>query len=113
METHPLEELSEKFINANSFSKATIKAYRYAFRFFIEYLKDHQIELAKTSDVIAYREYRRELGFSAQYIYVHICALRGLYRYLRMNRQTLGLPKEYDYDIMTPIKNEKITQRIK
>jgi site-specific recombinase XerD len=113
METHPLERLSEQFINDHTFSKNTEKAYRFAFQFYIEYLKEHNIIYAHTSDVIAYREHRRSLGYSSHYIYVHISALKGLYRYLRMNQKPLNLPIEYAHDIMVPIKNEKIKQRIK
>ncbi len=112
METHPLEALSQRFLSDNSFSSSTLKSYGIVYKKFIQYLKENEIEFAKTSDVIRYREYRRTLGDSTYYVYIHICALKGLYSYLRMNQKRLNLPTLYAYDIMLPIKNENIKPRI-
>lgn len=109
---HPLEPLCEAFLSDNDFSPATLKAYRIAYKYYLQYLSENKIEFAKTSDVIKYRENRRALGFSTHYIYVHICALKGLYRYLRINQKRLDLAPEYAYDIMTKVQNERILPRI-
>jgi len=110
---HPLEGLSEGYLKEKDYSQRTLKHYRIAFKYFINYLKEQEIMHAKTSDVLRYRAYRRRLGHSSHYIYVGISALKGLYHYLRINRRRLNLPASYDYNIMEGIKNERIKQGIK
>ena len=109
---HPLEGLSEGYLLNQNYSSSTIKSYKIAYKYYIKYLKENQIEYAKTSDVIDYREKRRTLGFSSHYIYIDICALKGLYRYLKLNQKRLDFPVEYAHDIMGPVKNEPIKARI-
>jgi len=106
------ETLIPMFIKENDFSKSTEKSYKIAFKYYLQYLKEKNIIYPKTSDIIAYREYRRSLGFSTQYIYVNISALKGLYRYLRINQKRLGLTEIYAHDIMGTIKNERIKQLV-
>ena len=113
MDKHPLEDLSERFLSEQELSRSTVKSYRIAFKYFVKYLKENDILYAKTQDVISYREYRRDLGYSTYDIYISICALRGLYRYLRINYIRLNLSDKYAYDIMAPIKNEKIKRQVK
>lgn len=113
MISHPLEALSEQYLEAKHLSPATLKAYRIAFKHFTRYLKRQDIAYATTRDVIGYREEKRMVGHSAHYIYIHISALKGLYRYLSRNHKRLGLPDAYAHDIMAPVKNEKIAHRIK
>jgi integrase/recombinase XerD len=105
---HPLEGLSMQYLSEKNVSISTVKSYGFAFKHFIQYLKENQIEFAKTSDVIRYRESKRALGYSTHWIYIQICALRGLYHFLRYNQKRFSLPVEYEYDIMTSIKNERI-----
>jgi site-specific recombinase XerD len=107
MDNHPLRELSERYLSEKAFSKATLKAYRIAYKHYIRSLEEHGILHAKTSDVIRYRDERRRLGYSSHYIHVHISALRGFYTYLRQNQERLGLPVVYAQDIMAPIQNER------
>ncbi|PKL00628.1 MAG: hypothetical protein CVV56_04885 [Tenericutes bacterium HGW-Tenericutes-1] len=113
MNNHPLEDLSKRYLSENNFSNSTVKSYGFAFMHYIKYLKEHDIEFAKTSDVIKFREIKRNLGYSTTWIYIQISALKGLYRYLRINQKNFVLPLEYAYDIMIPIKNEKINPVIK
>ncbi|MCD4827121.1 MAG: site-specific integrase [Acholeplasmataceae bacterium] len=110
---HELEKLSIDYLNQKEISKATLKAYRLAFKFYIDYLKENDILYAKTSDVIKYRAYRKSLGHSSEYIYIHITALKGLYKYLKINQRSLNLSVLYRYDIMASIKNERINYHIK
>lgn len=112
MKNHHLEELSQRYLFEKNIASATVKSYKIAFKKYITYLKENNIEYAKTSDIIQYRESRRAIGYSTHYIYIHICALKGLYRYLRLNQKQLDLPAEYAYDIMAPIKNERIKSHI-
>ena len=113
MKTHNLETLSERYLKSKTIAPATEKAYRIAFKHFIAFLKDKQVVIAKTSDVIAYRETMRSKGHSSHYIHIHVCALKGLYRYLKHHRTRLGLPESYAHDITAPIKNEPIKHRIR
>ena len=113
MEKHELEILSQSYLKQKKLSPATIKSYGFAFNHYINYLKENNIDYAKTADVILYREYRRSIGDSSYWIYIQICALKGLYRYLKTNQARLKLSEEYAYDIMFPIKNERIRPNIK
>lgn len=113
MEKHELEILSQSHLKQRKLSPATIKSYGFAFKHYINYLKDNSIDYARTSDVILYREYRRSIGDSSYWIYIQICALKGLYRYLKTNQVRLNISEEYAYDIMVPIKNERIRPNIK
>ena len=65
------------------------------------------------SDVLSFRDELREMGHSTYYIYIYISALKSLYRFLRINQLRLNLEEAYDYDIMIPIKNEKIKKHLK
>jgi site-specific recombinase XerD len=113
MEKHELEDLSKRYLAQKNLADATLKSYSFAYRHFINYLKDNEIEYARTSDVIAYREHRRSLGDSSYWLYIQICALKGLYSYLKSNQTRLNLAHEYAYDILGPIKNERITPNLK
>lgn len=113
MKPHPLEALSEAYLAQKNVSTSTKQSYTFAFKHFITYLKDQNIECAKTSDVLKYREEKRMLGHSTYSVHVQISALKGLYRYLRLNQKRLNLPTTYAHDIMTSVKNERITPHIK
>ena len=113
MDKHPLEDLSEHFLSDQNYSKSTIKTYRICYKYYLIYLKENDILFAKTSDVIRFRESLRSLGHSTYYIYIYMCALKSLYRYLRMNQPKFNLSTKYSYDIMIPIKNERIKRLVK
>ena len=68
MEKHPLEDLSERFLNEQNLSQSTIKSYRICFKYYLVYLKENDILFAKTSDVIHFREGLRKSGYSSYYI---------------------------------------------
>lgn len=55
----------------------------------------------------------KEQGYSTYYVYIHMCALKGLYLYLKMNQERFNLDPKYKYDIMTDIKNERIKPSVK
>lgn len=112
MRTHELEKLCEMYLSQKQISKATLKSYRIAFKLYINYLKDNEITYAKTSDVIKYREHKRTIGHSPQYIHVHLCALKGLYQYLKANQHILNISEFYLFNVMEGIKNETIHYHI-
>lgn len=113
VDKHELETLSQTYLKQKSMSPSTLKSYGFAYKHYINYLKVGEIAYAKTSDVISYREYRRSLGDSSYWIYIQICALKGLYKYLKANQARLNLAKDYAYDIMGPVRNERIKPNIK
>lgn len=112
MKEHELEKLSEHYLLQKNIAVSTLKSYRIAYKHYINYLKDHDIVFAKTSDVIRYREYKRDLGHSTHYIYIHLCALKGMYQYLKTNQRELSISDVYRYDIMIGVKNERIMYHI-
>lgn len=113
MLTHPLEALSEAYLAEKKLAPTSLKSYRISFKHFIEYLMENDILYPKTSDVIRYRDYKRNLGNSTYYIHVHISALKGLYNYLSINQKRHVLPEVYQYDIMLLVKDEKIKKQMK
>jgi integrase/recombinase XerD len=113
MNEHPLKKLSEDYLLSKNFSVSTLKSYKNAYKYFIEFLECHQIVIAKTKDVLRYREHKRELGHSAHYIHVHMSALKGLYEYLKIHQNDFGLPKDYAYNIMEMVSSEKIKPTLK
>ena len=112
MDKHELEDLGERYLKDKKFSKKTLKAYHYALKIYVSYLKTHDISYAKTSDVIKYRAYRKSLGHSSHYIYIHMSFLKGFYQYLTRNAKRLNLSHHYLYNCMAPIKNEKMNHHI-
>jgi len=113
IDIHPLEDLSEHFLSDQNYSKSTIKTYRICYKYYLIYLKENDILFAKTSDVIRFRESLRSVDHSTYYIYIYMSALKSLYCYLRMNQPRFNLPTKYAYDIMIPIKNERIKRHVK
>lgn len=112
MQKHPLEALSEQYLSEKQLSPSSLKSYRISFKHYIAYLKERDIVYPKTSDVIQYREHKRDIGCSTYYIHVHISALKGLYKYLSLNQKRLSLPEVYAHDIMGPIKGEQIKRQM-
>jgi site-specific recombinase XerD len=112
MAEHPLEALVEAYIKSKKISQSTEKTYRIVFKQYIDYLKEQKIEFATTSDVIDYRESRRDLGYSPAWLYIQISCLKGFYRYLSVNQKRLNLPTEYAYDILQDLKNQAEKPRI-
>lgn len=113
IQAHPLEALSEAYIQSKDFSSSTVNSYRIVYQKYIHFLKESEILYAKTSDVIRFREHQRDLGMSSFYIHIQISALKGLYHYLKVNQIKLSLPEVYAYDIMVAVKSEKIQPKIR
>lgn len=111
MNTHPLESLIRQYLSEKDITKGTLELYKTVLKQYTLYLKAHEILYAKTIDVINYREWKRDQGYSTRWIYHQISALKGLYRYLSINQKRLDLPVEYAHDITESIKNEQIKNR--
>lgn len=113
MKTHPLEPLINTYLSQKKISEVTRKNYQIALKYYVMYLKKHNIKIAKTSDLIAFRDERRALGFSSAYTYIFISAIKGLYKYLKEYQMILNIDERYGYDMSAPIKNETIKHHLK
>jgi len=113
MKKHHLEPIMEIYLKEKHVSEKTKKAYRIAFKYYVMYLKVHKIKYPQTKDVIAFRNVRREQGFSPSYQYVFMSAIKGFYQYLKTNYERLGLSDRYQYDVTEPIKNTHVTHHLK
>jgi len=108
MNSHPLESLIKQYLLEKDITRGSYELYHTILKQFMFYLKEHEILYAKTSDVIDYREWKRNQGYSSRWIYHQISALKGFYRYLSLNQKRLDLPVEYAEDVTEPIQNEQI-----
>lgn len=111
--SHPLGKLSQNYLIQKDVSQATKKTYGIAFKHFINYLKENDIEYALTRDIIHYKNFRRGLGDSNTWIYIQVSALKGLYAYLSNHQNRLNLDKAYAYNITLSIQNKKDKYQIK
>ena len=109
---HQLESIYKLYLNEKDIVKTSKKLYDIVLRQYVQYLKDSNIEYAKTSDILRYRNHIREKGLTINWIYIHINVIKGFYRYLRMNRKLLGLSEVYDFDVAESIKNIRAKPRI-
>jgi len=112
MDTHPLEALTLLYLSQKDVTRGTYELYRIILHQYIEYLKNHQILYAKTSDVLNYRDWKRNQGYSSRWLYLQISTIKGLYQYLSKNQKRLDLPEIYADDITEPIRNERIRKTI-
>jgi len=113
MKNHPLYELSEIFLKRKNYKSVTIKTYRYVYKYYIKYLMDKDVIYAKTSDMMGYRKRLIEQGYSSYKIYIDMCALKSLYKFLSINYKTLNIDKHYAYNIAKPIQNKTIKPHLK
>ena len=109
--THPLENLIDQYLEEKDISIRTKEVYLTILKQYLSYLKEHQILYATTEDIISFRKYSRDRGCSTRWIYHQITVLKGLYEYLSLNQVRLNLAEKYVYNVMSPIKNEKINKR--
>ncbi len=112
MYRHPLEFLIAEYLAQKDITKGTWELYSIILKQYTEYLKDHEILFAKTKDIMAYLDWKRSFGYSSQWIYHQISAIKGLYQYLKEHQKRLDLPVEYATDRTELIPNEPIIHRI-
>lgn len=112
LKAHELEELKKQYLQEANFSKETNQLYDLILKQYIEYLKKHNIDYARTLDILAYRQNLRDRGYSTNWIYNQIAAIKSFYKYLRNNYKILRLNEIYLYDIMATIKNSKTKTQV-
>ena len=108
MNYHPLEILIIEYLAEKDITRGTFELYNTILFQFANYLKEHEILYAKTSDVLNYLEWKRSQGYSGSWIYNQISAVKGFYQYLSLNQNRLNMPLEYADDITEAIKNIRI-----
>ena len=108
MKSHPLEPWIEHYLDEKDITEGTRALYRIVLKQYTGYLKKHRILYPKTCDVLNYRAWKRNQGYSAQWLYHQIGTLKGLYRYLSLNWERLNLPEAYAVDITAPLENERL-----
>ena len=113
MKTHALEPIINIYLTEKKISEVTRKNYLIAFKYYVMYLKKYKIKIAKTSDLIAFRDERRNLGFSSAYTHIFMSAIKGFYLYLKDNYKRFNLDEGYGYDISASMKDEKIKHHLK
>ena len=112
METHQIKHLVAEYLSQKDITKGTWELYSIILNQYTQYLKNHEILYATTKDIMAYLDWKRSLGYSSQWIYHQISAVKGLYQYLKEHQKRLGLSLEYALDITESIPNESIKHRI-
>ncbi len=112
MNIHPLDSLIMQYLAEKDITRGSFELYDTILKQFTTYLKEHHILFAKTSDIINYRQWKRNQGYSTRWIYHQMSAIKGLYQYLKYNQKRLNLSEEYANDITELIKNERIKKGI-
>ena len=87
--THPLENLIDQYLEEKDISIRTKEVYLTILKQYLSYLKEHQILYATTEDIISFRKYSRDRGCSTRWIYHQITVLKVLYEYLSLNQVRL------------------------
>lgn len=107
MSFHQLFQLVEDYLTDKDMTKESFDLYQTILKQYTNYLKNNQIEFAKTSDVTKYIKSIKDKGYSVSWINLQLTAIKGLYRYLSDNQRRYDLPLEYAFDITLSIKNEQ------
>ena len=76
MKNHPLEVLIKQYLAEKDITRGSWELYNTILKQYTSYLKEHQILYAKTTDVINYREWKRNQGYSTRWIYHQISAIK-------------------------------------
>jgi site-specific recombinase XerD len=107
MNNHPLEQLILDYLAEKDITKGSYDLYDTILKQYVSYLKEQNIIYAKTSDIINYRELKRNQGYSTKWMYLQMNTIKGFYTYLSSNQKRLGLPDIYAFNITETVKNER------
>jgi len=110
---HPLEPLIEQFCENLDIKKNSVSSYKALLLRYVRYLKRHNIQYAKRSDIINYREQMWEEGLRANTIQKQIVVIRNFYQWLKVNQRQLEFEDIYQYNIAEQIKGAKIDRNYK
>jgi site-specific recombinase XerD len=112
VDNHFLELLVKQYLAEKDISRGSFELYITILKQYMNYLITNQILYPTTEDVINYIEFKRQQGYSSQWIYHQINTLKGFYQYLSNNQKRLSLPEVYETDITVQIKNEPLKIRL-
>ncbi|QWB95459.1 tyrosine-type recombinase/integrase [Mycoplasmatota bacterium] len=107
MNTHPLEIVYKTYLLEKDITKESRKVYAIILRLYVNYLKQHKIDLATVNDAKTYKDHLFNRGISNNWIYTHILVLKGFYSYLSIHANRFDLPDGYQYHIFDTIKISK------
>lgn len=110
---HPLDPLIELFCENLDIKKNSVSSYKALLIRYVRYLKRHNIQYAKRSDIINYREQMWEEGLRANTIQKQIVVIRNFYQWLKVNQRQLEFEEIYQFNIAEQIKGAKIDRNYK
>jgi len=110
---HPLESLIELFCENLDIKKNSVKSYNALLQRYVGYLKRQNIQYAKRSDIIDYRESMWEEGLRANTIQKQIVVIRNFYQWLKVNQRQFEFEEIYQFNIAEKIKGAKIDRNYK
>ncbi|MEC9485490.1 MAG: tyrosine-type recombinase/integrase [Candidatus Izemoplasma sp.] len=110
---HPLEPLITLYCDNLDIKKNSIRSYKALLDRYVYYLKRHNIQFAKRSDIIDYREHMWEEGLRANTIQKQIVVIRNFYQWLKLNQRQFALDDIYQFNIAEKIKGAKIDHNYK
>lgn len=110
---HPLESLIELYCENLDIKPGSVKSYQALLDRYVYYLKRHNIQYAKRSDIIDYREHMWEEGLRANTIQKQIVVIRNFYQWLKLHQVQYGLDEVYQFNIAEKIKGAKVDSNYK
>jgi site-specific recombinase XerD len=113
IKAHPLEPLIELFCENLDIKKNSVNSYKALLQRYVRHLKRHNIQYAKRSDIIDYREQMWEEGLRANTIQKQIVVIRNFYQWLKVNQRQLEFEDIYQFNIAEKIKGAKIDRNYK
>jgi site-specific recombinase XerD len=112
MHEHPLTELIDLYLSEKDITKESYDLFNIILNQYVDYLNEHNIQYAKTSDINDYRIYKKNQGYSNHWIYDQINAIKGFYAFLSNHQARFGLPVEYAQNIAELVKNETLEKNL-
>ncbi len=113
IKAHPLEPLIELYCENLDIKKNSVNSYKALLLRYVRYLKRHNIQYAKRSDIIDYREQMWEEGLRANTIQKQIVVIRNFYQWLKVNQRQFEFEEIYQFNIAEQIKGAKIDRNYK
>ncbi|MCF7926983.1 MAG: tyrosine-type recombinase/integrase [Candidatus Izimaplasma sp.] len=113
MKHHHLESVYPRYLRNKDIAKNSRKLYGIVLKQYMSFLITNDIQFAKTSHILRYKQQLKEDGFSMSWIYIQMSVVKGFYRYLRANHKQLDLSEVYANDITEEIRNPHPKMRMR
>ncbi|MGD9639588.1 MAG: tyrosine-type recombinase/integrase [Alphaproteobacteria bacterium] len=105
MDNHPLDPLIKLYLSEKDITKKSYELYITILKQYACYLKDNNIRYANKADVTNYINFKKNQGYSNNWLYLQVSTVKAFYKYLSLNQKRLNLPEVYAYDIIETVKN--------